>query len=285
MKDPLAECLLPGEFIAYRSPRDSERFIRRHYQLIALIGALLFLALSLLEGQWSVEVLIIFAGLMGLKFYQDLAYDFAVTNRRVLWISDRWFGEVQTAHIADICCVDVIWDPLFPAIALRGELDTLLTTRSFPDLHEAAEKIKGIARPKTSFIPSNALYGAIQGLIGLVLFSVLACILFIAVAVIGSLYETTSFFGMIGHLILLIAGLPFGVLLGSLVGFFLAALFLKSRFQEKPMEIVLYLGRQPDYETGKVLAVTFKLLAFLLTIGLRRRVRYDPSAYAELRYG
>ena len=74
----------------------------------------MFIAISLFDGQWSIETLVIFGGLIGLQVYQYLAYDLAITDQRLIWVSDRWFGEVDSAWLKDVEQVDIIWTQANP---------------------------------------------------------------------------------------------------------------------------------------------------------------------------
>ena len=66
----------------------------------------------------------------------------------------------------------------------------------------------------------------------------------------------------------------------------LSAIFLRRMFANDPMDVLLYLGRDPRRPglEGKIERAVARVCAFVFTIGLARRVRYDPAYYERVRY-
>lgn len=284
--DRLAENLRPDERVLYRAARGRERFNRRALKLQALLGLAVFIAISLFDGQWSIETLVIFGGLIGLQVYQYLAYDLAITDQRLIWVSDRWFGEVDSAWLKDVEQVDIIWNPVFPVIELRGELGKLLSTGNFPDVGAVAKRLVGLCHPKRRFVPSKAMMKSIDLLIGFTLFVILLAVLGIAVVLIAAMASASGLLGTLGYLLLMLLAIPLAVPCAGVLAMLLAALFLRPFFAEDPFGIFLYAGpdpRRPGLE-GKVQHWIAMVCSIVLTIGLARRIRYNPKLYEAVRY-
>lgn len=284
--DRLAENLRPDERVLYRAARGRKRFNRRALKLQALLGLAVFIAISLFDGQWSIETLVIFGGLIGLQIYQYLAYDLAITDQRLIWLSDRWFGDVESAWLKDVQQIDVTWNPLFPVIELRGELGKLISTGNFPDVGAVAERLVGLCTPKRRFVPSKAMMKSIDLLIGFTLFVVLLAVLGIAVVLIAAMASAGGFFGTLGYLLLMLLAVPIAIPCAGALAMLLAAIFLRRFFAEDPFELFLYAGpdpRRPGLD-GKVQHWIATVCSIVLTIGLARRIRYNPKRYEAVRY-
>ena len=184
-EDRLGENLRADERVVYRAPRGRGRLNRRALKIQAFIGLVVFIAISLFDGQWSIETLVIFGGLIGLQIYQYLAYDLAITDQRLIWMSNRWFGDAQSTWLKDIEQVDVVWNPFFPILEVSGDLGKLLSTGNFPDVGDVAERLVGLCQPKRRFVPSRGLMKSIDLLIGFTLF-IIILLLFSAPVLAGS---------------------------------------------------------------------------------------------------
>lgn len=286
MEDKLLAHLAAGEQVLYRAPRGGGRLNRRVLTLQALAGLMVFITVSLLEGHWSVETVIIFGGIIGLQVFQYLAYDFAITENRVIWFANRWFGQAETVWLEDIGQVDLVWNPCFPALQLSGEFGELLTTGNFPDVRIAADRLVTLCRPKRSFVPSEKLMGATEACVSLSLLMIILAILAIAVTFIAKMAAAEGFFSIAGYLLALILLIPLGLVFAGCVSMLLSAIFLRRMFANDPMDVLLYLGRDPRRPglEGKIERAVARVCAIVFTIGLARRVRYDPAYYERVRY-
>ena len=284
--DRLGDNLRADERLLYRAERGRGRFNRRVLKLQALLGLVVFIAISLFDGQWSIETLVIFGGLIGLQVYQYLAYDLAITDQRLIWMSDRWFGEVDSAWLGDVEQVDVVWNPFFPVIEVSGELGKLMSTGNFPNVGAVAERLVGLCNPKRSFVPSKGLIKSIDLLVGFTLFIILLAVLGVAVVLIAAMASADGFFGTFGYLLLMILAIPVVVAVAGALAMLLAALFLRPFFKEDPFGVFLYAGpdpRRPGLD-GRLQHWVAMICSIVLTIGLARRIRYNPKLYEAVRY-
>ncbi len=284
LRESISDFLLPGEAVLYRSPPPRLRLDKRPYLAIATIGLLFFVVFSLLEGQWPVEMFIIFGGIAAVKLYQDLSYDFAITDQRILWLDNRWFGALEAVFLSDIRELEVVWRLFFPALEVRGDLGPLLSTRSFSDLPQAIKKLRDVTQPHRAFLPSQKLLNDVEAMVIGVILVILTAILTTGAVLIGALSQSEGVFETLGYVVLILIALPASGIIGAILGFLITALRLKGRFKEKPMEILLYLGDDPAENDNRLEVGVTKACAFFLTLILRRRIRYDPSNYNKLRY-
>ena len=285
-EDRLGENLRADERVVYRAPRGHGRLNRRALKIQAFIGLVVFVAISLFDGQWSIETLVIFGGLIGLQIYQYLAYDLAITDQRLIWMSNRWFGDAQSTWLKDIEQVDVVWNPFFPILEVSGDLGKLLSTGNFPDVGAVAERLVGLCQPKRRFVPSRGLMKSIDLLIGFTLFIIILAVLSLAVVLIAAMASADGFFGAVGYLVLMLLAIPVAVPLAGALAMLLAALLLRPLFNEDPFEVFLYAGpdpRRPGLD-GRLQHWVAVICSIVLTIGLARRIRYNPKRYETVRY-
>ena len=286
-RDPIVAALAPDEEIRHRAPGGWRRLASPLLFWQAIVALLTLLLLSVTYGQFSGEALVLAGGMIGIQIFTLLSADLAVTNQRVLWSGNRFTGELQSAWLDDLRCVELIYHPFSASLRLAGDLGELLTTRSFAGVEAAASYIARMHKPARRFVPETSVRRLLAIVAGAPALASLSAFLVVTVVFMNLALSAEGLFGLIFYLVLLALLLPPALLLASLLGEGLAIAILRFRLNAKAAELLLHLGRPDDGDGLELwlLRQQRKARAALLSILFGRKIHYLPDRYATLRYG